>query len=291
HRPHLAAVLQCILAGDTFTEAVRKQGTWIPQFDLALIEAGEQSGRLDVCLKLLAEYYRQRAQMVRGMIGEALYPVFVLHFAAVLFPTSLLLNLVLKGDVFPFLLQKGLFFGTFYGIIIGITLMSQGSRGEQWRTLIENALHHIPIIGRARRALALARLASALESLINAGVGIIEAWRLAGAASGSPALRRRTEAWVVLMEGGVPPSELISNATEFPEMFRNLYCSGEISGKLDDTLSRLFLHYHEEGTRLARLVAQWLPKILYLGVALYVAFQVVGFYSNYFNEINKAIGE
>src|SRR5580765_4609131 len=43
--------------GATFSEALRNVPGWLPSFDIALLQAGEQSGRLDACFKLLAVYY------------------------------------------------------------------------------------------------------------------------------------------------------------------------------------------------------------------------------------------
>jgi type II secretory pathway component PulF len=61
--------------------------------------------------------------------------------------------------------------------------------------LVERTLRWVPILGKARQDLALARLAAALEALLNAGVPIIGAWELAATASGSPALRRTVLTW------------------------------------------------------------------------------------------------
>src|SRR5436853_6048799 len=57
-RKPLASLLNSLLNGQTFAEALRESGDWIPEFDVALLHAGEQSGRLDGCFKLLAGYYR-----------------------------------------------------------------------------------------------------------------------------------------------------------------------------------------------------------------------------------------
>src|ERR1700757_1874003 len=39
--------------GCTLTEAMRRLGHWISAFEIALLQAGEQSGRLDACFGLL----------------------------------------------------------------------------------------------------------------------------------------------------------------------------------------------------------------------------------------------
>ena len=57
----------------------------MPAFDIALVNAGDRSGRLDACFKLLAGYYEERSKMARKMIADLQYPVFLFHFAVVVF--------------------------------------------------------------------------------------------------------------------------------------------------------------------------------------------------------------
>ena len=58
---------------------------WLPAFDLALIGAGEQSGRLDACFRMLADYYNDRARLIKQVISQLIYPVGLIHFAAFIF--------------------------------------------------------------------------------------------------------------------------------------------------------------------------------------------------------------
>ena len=50
--------------------------TGCPPFDIALVQAGEHSGRLDAVFKLLAAYYNDRAALLRQMISDLAYPAF-----------------------------------------------------------------------------------------------------------------------------------------------------------------------------------------------------------------------
>ncbi|HWI58701.1 MAG TPA: hypothetical protein VNZ22_15860, partial [Bacillota bacterium] len=70
----------------------------------------------------------------------------------------------------------------------------------------------------------------------------------------------------------------------------NQYASGEISGKLDDTLKRLHEYYQEEGSRKLHALAQWTPKAFYLGIVLVIAYRVLMFWSGYFQQIQNAGG-
>src|SRR5271168_3518594 len=64
-RPKISEWLLHLDQGLTVSQAVQSIGQWMPSFDLALIEAGEQSGRLDASFKLLALHYQERASMVK----------------------------------------------------------------------------------------------------------------------------------------------------------------------------------------------------------------------------------
>jgi type II secretory pathway component PulF len=285
-QPAIARWLDHLNDGCTVTEAVRKMGRWMPSFDLALVEAGEQSGRLDACFKLLSLYYQERAQMARQVISDLLYPLFILHFAVVLFP---FIEWFKTGNLFRFLATiLGVLVPLYAGAFL-LLLACQGRHGEGWRALIERLLHPIPFLGTARRNLALARLAAALEALLNAGVSILAGWDLAATASGSPALHRIVRSWKDPLEHGSTPSELVSSSPAFPDVFRNLYHTGEISGTLDESLKRLHKFYQEEGSRKMRMVAQWTPRLVYFGILIYVALRIIAFYTGYFREIDNAI--
>ncbi len=286
-RRPLADTLGLLREGTTFTEALGRSGTWLPSFDLALLQAGEQSGRLDACCRLLAGYYESRAQMARSLMADLAYPVFLLHAGVFLFPFP---QLFLTGNVAVYLGKTVGALAPLYGLVLVVLLACQGRRGERWRSVIERALRPLPLLGTARRSLALARLAAALEALLNAGVGMLQAWPLAAAASGSPALRRVVASWAEPLQAGSTPAELLRASPEFPEVFANLYHTGEISGGLDETLKRLYAYYQEEASRKFKLVVQWGPRLVYLGIMLLIAWRVVSFYLGYFAEINKAIG-
>ncbi len=90
---------------------------------------------------------------------------------------------------------------------------------------------------------------------------------------------------------GATPSEMLRLSPVFPELFANLYHTGEITGSLDDTLRRLYRLYQDDGERQLQLVADWTPKLVYFGVVILVAWQVIQFWSGYFNQINQVIGE
>lgn len=289
-RQPLARLIRSISEGATLSESLLALGSWAPSFDLALIQAAEQSGRLPESFRLLAHYYSERSQLARRVIADLAYPAFLVFLALLVFPVTRLTGLVLNGDVVGFVAPKAAVLAVVGVVIVLGTLACQGSRGETWRAAIEKLLRGVPILGAARRHLALARLSTALEALISAGVSVFDSWELAAAASGSPALRRAVRRWHEPLRSGQTPAELLSRTAEFPELFANLYHTGEVSGQLDDTLRRLHLHYQEEGSRRLHAFSQWMPRLIYFGILLTIGYQVVRFWTNYYNNIFQQIG-
>ena len=68
-------------------------------------------------------------------------------------------------------------------------------------------------------------------------------------------------------------------------MFVSLYQSGEVSGRLDENLERLRIHYQEEGFCKLRLFAVWLPRMIYFFVLAVAAYFIVQFWVRYYEGI------
>ena len=93
-----------------------------------------------------------------------------------------------------------------------------------------------------------------------------------------------------MVNAGQTPAEAVSTSGCFPELFTSQYATGEISGRLDDTLRRLHAYYQEEGSRKLHAVARWTPRALYFCVVFIIAFRIISFYTNYFNQVRDAGG-
>jgi type II secretory pathway component PulF len=285
-RAPLDRTLQGLKDGDTFSEALQSGARQVPAFDLALIRAGEQSGRIDVVLRLLAGFYEERARNLRQMLGDLAYPALLFHFAVFILPFP---AFFLTGNLVAYLTQVfGVLVPVYAGILL-ISWLSHSEHGEVWRSGLERIATVIPVLGVARRDMALARLSAALSALLGAGVNIFQAWDLAAEASGSPALRRSVAGWRPELAAGRTPGELIAESRAFPELFASHYRTGEVSGSLDQSLTHLHQIYFEEGTNRFRALARWVPRIVYLAVVFMVAWQILQFWLGYFGQIQNAL--
>lgn len=293
HSPAMRVGLQEVLAaidrGSSLGEALITRSRWIPDFDIALLGAGEQSGRLSACFLKLADYYEERARLLRRILGSLLYPVFLVHVAALVFPISALQGLVTQGAVGYFLLTKVLILGPLYLGIGLVAYFSQSDRSVMVRRMLDEVLNAIPVVGAARRSMGLARFCLALEALINAGVDTIHAFELSALASGSFRIQRAARYFRPQLESGTPPSQMLAEAGIFPPEFLQQYHSAEISGKIDETLVRMHTYFQDQGSRQSQTAVMLGGGLVFGLVILAVAWQVVQFWLNYFNQINQVI--
>lgn len=281
--------------GHTFTDSMQRVKGWLPKFDIAMLSVGETTGRLDASFKLLSRYYATRAKIIRDTISGLIVTVATLHVFLLVFPITFLQELALGivnndyARCVPFLIEKAVVFGLLYGTVLFLIFATQGSRGERWRGFIEFFTSKIPILRKALKYLALARLASALEALNNAGVNVITSWELATNASGSARLQRAVEAYLPQVAAGVTPAEMVSAIAYFPELFHNLYQTGEVSGKLDDALARLREYYEDEGFRTLQFFTRVTNSVIYGSMAMLVAWNVIHFWMNYYGQMMQSI--
>ena len=279
-------LLDGLKGGMGFGEAFAGMNGWAPAFDLALITAGERSGTLDRTFRTLERHHRERAQNLRTVRSECLYPALVLHLALLIAPLP---GFVRHGNVLVYLSQSvGVMLVLHAGVAFAWWSL-QGGRGPAWRAWIEAILHRVPVVGAARQDLAVARLAGALESLLGAGILVTEAWPLAASASGSPRIERAVAQWPDDLAAGLTPGELVAASGIFPESLASAYLTGEISGRLEEQLAWLARHHEEEGFRGLRILSQWSPRIAYALIAVYIAFQILALAGGYVGMLDQLL--
>src|SRR5262245_17976225 len=147
YREPITRLLSHLVQGYTLTDSLQQTGTWMPQFDVALLQAGEQSGRLDAVFGLLASYYEDRARMAQQIISDLMYPVFLFHFAFFILPFAAFFA---SGNWVAYLKQTFGILLPIYAVIVVVIFLVQSRHGEAWRSWVERVLKPIPILGTAR---------------------------------------------------------------------------------------------------------------------------------------------
>lgn len=264
---------------------------FLAKADALVLAAGQLSGRFpDVCDELFLRH-EASATLRAKMLTASLYPLFLLNGAIFLFPFIAAPDFSGRTQRdFSQTLSHGFVSGVlglivFWGVVLGIRAVAL-----KQPDLKAAALRFLPGWGGVAKQAAYAVFAGTLASLLRAGIGIGEAWKLAGDASGDPAIARLSGTVAARVENDrSPPGTVLATTSVFPESFRSLYRAGEVSGSLEARLDELRArHADEAGTR-ATIVAFAYTKALLVLAMLLIAVRVLSFWSGYFQGLRDIV--
>ena len=277
-----------IAAGGSGADGFRAFPEVFTVAELAVIDAGERSGRLDVMLTKLGDARDAAIAMRRKMQTRLMYPCILLM---VLMGLSVLLSLIGPDGGVVAALRTLLAWGigvTGIGLLLKILFFSRRS-GSDWQLAIDTVVSAIPVVGGAVSALACARFLRTMEALYLAGIDHGRAFVIASEAAGNLALSQRLAPAGPLLKEGAELSKSLSATSVFSTSSMQLLATGETSGSLDAMLDRAAQEYEARAATAMTGLSILVPVLVYIGVAILVAIKVVGFYVGYFGTISEAL--
>jgi len=266
--------------GETVGEACA--GADIGGTEAAVLMAVERAGFLDRGLEELSRHFEAIAKARAKIIVKLLYPAFVLTVGV------LLLNL-------PALMQKGLdaylratvpvFTAVAAGGLVvwaGCTLLAALAASSAG---VDALLRAVPIVGGTRRAFAMNRFCMAYELQLGAGINVLDALAASGAAARSGLVRAAVKRVLPEVRAGAQVGPLLAGSIAFdPEVVEGIIVAEE-SGTHGTSLRRLSEAQADRAYRRLELIAEWVPRLIYLGVLGYVGWQIVLVYKGYLDQI------
>lgn len=269
-----------LAAGMDLDSVLKDAPSWMSGTDRQLISAGNTSGTLPDTLRRISTGHETKHRAFRAAIGASIYPLVILHFAVFVLPAGQLMS----GSIADYLRAV---FGLLIPLWIILLLIIVGVR---MRIGLFGWLGDLlPGIRGYRRNGALRDVCLVLRAFLGAGCRLDEAWFGACAATGRRPLIKAGMVCAQTVQAGSPPSQVLPNLKVFPPDFVRLYRSGEETGKMDESLAVLEEEYGRKASAALAAASFWYPKLLFLGVAIFLAWQVVGFYAGYFEMIEEMI--
>jgi type II secretory pathway component PulF len=268
----IARGLANLRQGATASEAMAPGSS---PLEVALIAAGERAGRLPQSFAELSRHFGRRANLQRDVIRGCLYPIFIMHVAAILLPLP---KLITTGAA-SYATAVGITLGSFFGAILLIVAVGIGLINTARRSaLIDRLLMTLPVIGKMRRDFALARFFSVFEMHLSAGSNILETLNSAGETSQSAVIGAASQRALEAARRGDAPLPVLLQERAFRSAAQFLLV-GEQTGRLDLELDRLRNAMESSAAAYAQLLGQMLSRILYAAVVIYSAIQIVRTYS------------
>ena len=176
----------------------------------------------------------------------------------------------------------GILAAIYAGIGLVILLWDIASNAARRHPGLDVAMGRVPGLGAVRRHFALARFFAALDAQLEAGVNIWEAFAIAARASDSGRLMRGARLSMPMLQQGERLTEALSRHAVIPVKFIRPLRIAEESGEMDQELPRLAQEVEAAAVASLQRWSEWLPKIVYGLVILYIVYQMVDAMERYY---------
>ncbi len=230
-----------------------------------MVRAGEAGGILDDILKRLATQVEQEASMKKKIKSAMAYPLVILTITVIAFFGIMLfiipkLSKIMKdlggeNATLPIYTRAMLGVSDFIQqnillilvvIIISSFLIRRYIRTKKGRYQFDKLLLRLPVLKLVVVKVAIARFARTFASLMAAGVGVLDALDVTGAAVGNKVIEAELKEAAKGVKNGKQLSEMLSASPNFPPIVSQMLAVGEETGQIDTILVKVADFYEEE---------------------------------------------
>lgn len=245
-----------VIDGMSLADAMGKSPDTFPRVYVAMVQAGETGGFLDLVLAQIADFQSREKELKSKVMAAMLYPtiLLVLALAVLVFLLTFFIprfQVIFSGlgAALPLPTQIVLAashvvraYGLF--VLVGLVLLGFFVRtwftSEKGRRIWEGLILRVPIVGPLLAQFAMARFCRMLGTLLGAGVPLVQGLNVARKSIGNQILVDAVAQSIErVQEGGQLGASLASCRGLFPGSVLEMIAVAEESGKLDAELVRI----------------------------------------------------
>lgn len=284
-----------VVTGQSLSQALRTVDAGIPAGYIAMIEAGEASGKLADVLKVLSEGLEREEAFAARLRGALTYPAILLCAAlgavfVAIFGVVPRLAPLLEGQTSDMALPARAMLGlsSMSGGVwatwgIGIVLLGLACIVLAQRPGVAKKLSlfflRLPMIGALLKTRRSAIYCRSLGMMLSQGVGLVDAMRIsARTLPDSPARDRLLQASEDVREGAAF-SDVITAIDVLPASSVRLMVSGDRAGRLSQMTLNAAIRLEADVERQADRLATLLPTIMTLVMGVIVALVIASVFS------------
>jgi len=287
--------------GSSIAESMSANRAALGDIVIETVRAAERSGSLTKVLEDLSEMLEREQTMRSQVRGAMMYPLCVLGVLVI--AVTFLVGVVIprfarmyeaRGIDLPLLTKVVLGIGesmhglwwAWLGGIAALVLL--------WRTLrtrptgkkaIETVLSRLPVVGSARRSLAVGRFCRVMGVSVGAGLGLIECVELAGKASGRQTVADDAAKIIVRIRSGDTMRSVLPHCDSMTPLARRMLASGEESGEVPRMCELVARQSERETSELIKGAATAIEPILVVLIAVVVLFVALAIFLPMWNMV------
>ena len=245
-----------VVDGLSLADAMARSPETFPRVYVAMVEAGETGGFLDVVLAQIAEFQAREKELKSKVLTAMLYPLILLVLAILVLIVLLTFFIPKFQGIFnnmhstlPLITQ--IIIGAShimrsYGLLVAAALVGSGLLLRTWflsakgRRSWEGLILKTPLVGPLVAQFAMARFCRMLGTLIGAGVQLVQSLNVARRSIGNQILVDAVGQSIErVQQGGRLGQSLAECKILFPGSVLEMISVAEESGKLDSELVRI----------------------------------------------------
>lgn len=287
-------IRKSVEAGDTFSDALRKQPKIFDTLYSNMIEAGEVGGILDKILVRLANYM-EKAMKLKAKVKSALvYPLSIVVIAIVVVAFLMIFVIPTFAQMFtdlggtlpgPTRLVMAIseIFQHYTHIMIGVIIVfviifKRFYNTEKGRITIDTLVLKLPVFGLLIRKVAVAKFTRTLSTLISSGVPIIQGLDITARTAGQKVIENAILDTIDSIKEGQTIAAPLGRSQVFPPMVVQMINVGEETGALDTMLEKIADFYDDEVDAAVEALTALLEPMLMSFLGVVIGFIVIAMY-------------
>jgi type II secretory pathway component PulF len=245
-----------VVDGMSLADAMSKSPETFPRVYIAMVQAGETGGFLDLVLAQIADFQAREKELRSKVMSAMLYPaiLFTLAIGVLIFLLTFFIPRfqgIFKGFGATLPLATQIVIGTSnvvrgYGAFVAVGFVIVGFLLRTWftsekgRRTWEGLILRAPVLGPLVAEFAMARFCRMLGTLLGAGVPLVQGLSVARKSIGNQILVDAVSQSIErVQQGGQLGASLAESRGLFPSSVVEMISVAEESGKLDQELVRI----------------------------------------------------
>jgi type IV pilus assembly protein PilC len=290
-RAILGEISHQLAEGASLTEILRKYPRVFSEQYVAMVQAGESSGRLPTILQRLATLLENARSMRKKVQGALYYPVLILAFTALIMVGLFVFGVPRFQEIYRGLggelptctrifLAIGNFLERWWGLLaLALVGLGWGAKRLAETPAGQLAIDHwklrAPLFGPLFTRLAIARFGRTLGSLHASGVPMVLSLELVARSVGNKALEKALYTSLQQVVEGEPLADTLRRSRLFTEMAVSMVGVGEQSGSLEMMLEKVADYYETEAETQLKAMTGMLEPLIMIGVGVMVGVMVI----------------
>ncbi len=287
----ISEVLLNVEKGNTLADSMRSQPDIFPPMLVNMVEAGEQSGSLEMAFSRMAVHFEKEAKLKATIKKATIYPIILVIAAIGVIAVMLLFVIPIFIDMFAdldiemlaltmFVMNSSKWMTSHWyvvlAIIVGVVVAYKLIyRTTQGRLTIDRIKMKMPLFGKLTVKTACSQFARTMSTLLMSGISTIDALETTSKIVNNihytnAMLKAREE-----VMKGIPLSEPLEASGIFPPMVYHMIGIGEETGNVEEMLEKMADYYDEEVEMTTQSVLAAMEPIIILFMALIIGTLVI----------------